>query len=78
MTVAVTPLEAIRGDFDYYTAEYRDILIWRANTLFSLLGRGKKVLCMEADVIIYQDLLEQPEIIGGKLHINCFLYTTFL
>jgi Nucleotide-diphospho-sugar transferase len=78
MTVAVTPLDAIRGDFDYYASEYRDILIWRANALFTLLGRGKKVLCMEADVIIYQDLLEQPEIIGGKLHINCFLYATFL
>ena len=62
ITVAVSPFESVQGEHDYYTDKYRDILVWRANTLLTLLAREKTVLCMEADVIVYQDLLDQPEL----------------
>ena len=71
ITVAVSPLESVQGAHDYSTDQYKDILTWRANSLLSLLAREKTVLCMEADVIVYQDLTEQPEF---KQHTDLTLF----
>lgn len=77
-TVGVTDMEVTHSDHDYESTGYKDLLIWRSETLFTLLGRQKRVLCMEADVILYQELVEQPEIMTMTTDLTVYLDPKFI